>query len=117
MRKRNAILLCLAFVLLMAGYVAWCWRGFYLRASFDYSAGVPEDARVILENWRKNDPHWEPVPFSSRLAVGWLIRPWASRRQVDVDRLGIADRIVVSDQGHTRSAHVFLKYDGRWQID
>jgi len=52
MRKRNAILLGSVFLLMLAGYVAWCWRPFYSQASIKYEHDVPREALDQVERWR-----------------------------------------------------------------
>jgi hypothetical protein len=77
MKRRNAILLGLAFLLVLAGYVAWCWRPFYSPPSIRYEPNVPKEAIVQVERWRLTK--WKssgPMPFSWKNAYYLLKDPY-----------------------------------------
>jgi len=58
MKLRHAMILGLVFLLGVVGYVAWCWRGYYLRPSMTFSENLPPDAVAMIEEWHQQDPLW-----------------------------------------------------------
>ena len=100
MRKSNAILLGLVFLLMTAGYLAWCWRPFYLERTFTYESNVPPDAIVAVKAWRKGIDYWDKLPFRYDMAVYLLGRPWSPigkpRVSLETDR----DTVIVNEKGN-----------------
>jgi hypothetical protein len=60
MRKRNAIICGSAFLLVLAGYVAWCYQYAYLRRPFHYTGNIPPEVVRMAEQYRKTDPIFAP---------------------------------------------------------
>ena len=117
MKRRNAILLGVAFVMLIVGYVAWCWRPFYLRPLFRYHDNVPPDAVAVIEDWRRNSPDWEPSEFEIRHALKRLGQPWEARYSFKVNVLFFSEEnaIGIGDPFECVMPYHFVKEDGRWK--
>ena len=124
MRRRNAILFGLVFLLMITGYIAWCWRAFYLPTKFGYQLSflkVPY-AEALVKKWHTEHAGWDAPRFDGRLAVRMLIRPWYDYRgstNAFLDHLGegaIECRIVAR---HARKVVVlrFVKVDGNWVME
>lgn len=86
MKKRNAIILGIGFLLIVAGYAAWCWRPFYLRPTLVYEDGVPPEAKKAVEQWFKDNPYGysEPFPFTLSNSTHRLAKPWLDNRKVRI---------------------------------
>ena len=124
MKRHNAIILGLAFLLMVAGYVAWCWRAFYLVPPFHYNvrfADVPE-ARTLVEQWRAGHTGWDRPQFDGKRAVRMLVRPWYDHRGSTIAFLdqhkeeGIVCRLVAA---HARQLVILRwhKVDGSWSLE
>jgi len=87
MKRRNAILLGLAFLLMVAGYVAWCWRAFYLPTPVRYADAPSEEVIGVIKRWQKESPLGDPVSFDLTLAFHLLVQPWRHSRQTMEARL------------------------------
>jgi len=124
MRKRSAILLGSAFLLMLAGYVAWCWRAFYLPTPFHYNvrfSGVPE-ARILVEEWQAAHEGWDASRFDGKRAMRMLVRPWYDHRGSTIafmdrhDGERIVCRLIAP---HARQLVILRwdKVDGSWSLE
>jgi hypothetical protein len=120
MKRRNAILLGSVFLLVMAGYVAWCWRPFYSHIAIEYPRDIPPDAVAEIEKWRKEYPLWQPEPFELVFAIRLLANPWDYHREACVYRSKGREKkdvLVVSEKGACLSDACFAQVDGKWTRD
>jgi len=124
MKRCNAIILGIAFVLIMTGYVAWCWRAFYLVPLFRYNtrfAGAPE-ARTLVEKWRVEHEGWDQPRFDGKRALRMLIRPWYDHRGSTIafmdrhDDERIVCRLIAA---HARQVAIlrWQKVNGAWSVE
>jgi len=114
MKRRNAILLGSAFLLMLAGYVGWCWQNFFLRPSFEYEKGLPQEGVKAIDQWRMESPSWEPAPISFRTAFDALSQPWDIRRRINVYQLE-PGLLVVTEMHAVRPSGFFRVRDGHWE--
>lgn len=60
MKKSRMLLLFGGLFLMLVGYVAWCWRTFYLRAPMPDLSSMPEEAQAAatteIERWKLRNP-------------------------------------------------------------
>jgi hypothetical protein len=75
MKRRNAFLLGSAFLLVLAGYVAWCWRAFYLSPPVHYANAPSEEVIGLIKRWQKESPLGAPVSFHLQNAIHMLAKP------------------------------------------
>jgi hypothetical protein len=124
MKRRNAILLGLVFLLMVAGYLAWCWRGFHLPTKFSYHLGFVEAPQVetLVENWHTEHAGWDAPRFDGRLALRMLILPWYDYRgstTAFLDHRG-DDRIecrIIAPHARKMAVLWFVKVDGNWSLE
>ena len=66
MKRRNAILLGLAFLLMAGGYIAWCWGPFYLPPKVTYNIDFlwTPQAKDLVEKWRTANAGWDDMPLA-----------------------------------------------------
>lgn len=120
MKRRNAILLGLAFLLMMAGYVAWCWRAFYLPTPVRYTDTPSEEVIGLIRRWQEERPLGAPISFDPEHAIWLLGKPWRPYRQpmeVQVTRLGSGDmecQIWSGGESCIISQDRYLKRNGKW---
>lgn len=117
MKRRNAMLLGLAFLLMVAGYVAWCWRPFYLRTPV--RPCLPDQQLALFEQWRVEHPDWDRSPFDGRMAVRMLIRPWYDYRgMVTANAIYNNGERMICQIDHTPTRRVailkLVNVDGKW---
>lgn len=120
MKRRNAILLGLVFLMMIAGYLAWCWRGFYLTTPF--KGYMRDEHLVLVQQWRAKNPGWDDVPFNGRLALRMLMRPWYDYRGVVVATISYntGESMVCMIQHTVTRRHTALRFanaDGTWKLD
>jgi hypothetical protein len=116
MRKRNAILLGLGFLLTVVAYVAWCWRPYYQRVPLAYSEDIPPEVVVAVKEWRERDPRWGPEAFELGGAISRLGKPsnlyfdtvWITSNSHD-------KRIAVKEPSACFGRGYFVIQDGKWK--
>ena len=116
MKRRNAIVPGLVFLLMLAGYVAWCWRPLYLGRTFAYESSVPPDAIPVVEKWRKQQPSYRPRSFHVRTAIRLLGQPWKPPSKTRVFFETNWDTVIVDSKSHPFARAAFKKVDGQWQL-
>jgi len=114
----------LVFLLLVAGYVAWCWRAFYLVPPFHYNVGFvgAPQARALVEKWQAEHEGWDQPRFDEKRALRMLIRPWYDHRGSTIafmdrnDEERIECRLIA---GHARQVAIlrWQKVDGTWSVE
>jgi len=117
MKRRNAIFLGSVFLMMLAGYVAWCWRGYYLRPSMTFSENLPPDAAAMMEGWHQQDPLWAPSPFSVMDAARRLSRPWEEEKSFicEVRFPSDVNTVVIGDETNGWILYYFLKSEEKWK--
>ncbi|MCW1884963.1 hypothetical protein OKA04_09505 [Luteolibacter flavescens] len=80
MKKRTAILLSAALLCSISGYVAWCFRTFYLPPPVEFIGDVSPGAREAVEEWRWSLRGPREREFSRPEAWWNLQHPWNCRR-------------------------------------
>ena len=78
MKKRTANILCGAMLCGTVGYVAWCFRSFYLPAPLEFDAEVSPGGREAMEDWRWSSGYPRALEFEWSLAWRNLCQPWDS---------------------------------------
>jgi hypothetical protein len=79
MKKRTAILLSGMLLCSIGGYVAWCFRSFYLPPPLEFVGDVSPGARKAMEEWRNTSSYAAPLKFGSSTAWWNLCHPWDCR--------------------------------------
>ena len=119
MRKRNAIICGSAFLLVLAGYVAWCWRSYYLPIPVTYQNGASDDVVALVDKLRKEDPFWRPHPMNKDGAILMLMKPWLSFRgsihvHVTQSSDGRMECHILGGQSDMLSSDRYVKENGKW---
>jgi len=119
MRKRNAILLGSAFLLTVAGYVAWCWRPFYMPTKARYPDGSSKEVVAVVNQWRGENRLGMPSRFDRQLALEMLRHPWRNYRgQAEVRVIhsvsGAMEIYIITSEGCFLSEDHYLKKNGKW---
>ena len=117
MRKRNAIIVGSAFLLITAGYVAWCYQHSYMRRPFHYAANIPPEVVAMAEQYRKTDPGLalDRAGWSLRDISYTLSNPYRPLRYpIHVDYRGDTE-IAVAVKGGCHLMVCFKKEGGSWK--
>lgn len=116
MRKRNAILCGSVFLLVLAGYVAWCWRPFYLKQPIVFENDIPPEVVAAVKEWRETDPSWAPEKFRPREALSLLTNPRNGYYDtVTVRRERSDNSISVREPSACFGRGYFAVRDGKWR--
>ncbi|MEK7951798.1 hypothetical protein [Luteolibacter soli] len=112
MKRRTAILLFGSLLLSMGGYVAWCFRPFYLPPRLFFTGQESPGARKALEEWRWSSNYAAPARFEWSMAWWNLRHPWQCKMGKSVavqyaPHLGLAATDSVRAWG-------FSKTNGEW---
>ncbi|MEK7951800.1 hypothetical protein [Luteolibacter soli] len=91
MKRRTAILLFGALLLSMSGYVAWCWRPFYVKPRLKFAGNMSPGSRRSAEEWRGASSYPAPLGFDWSEAWQNLQHPWNCRMAAPVEVREIKD--------------------------
>ena len=116
MRRQKAIILGIGFLLISVGYVAWCWRPFYLRPTLIYDDNVPPAAKVAVEKLHKDQNLWGPSPFNLKYAIHLLGKPWKNTMEYRVLCKPEWNLVNVKMMASPYVSTTLIKEDGEWQM-
>ena len=87
MKKRTAILLFGSLFVSTVGYVAWCFRCFYLPPGLEISGAISPGGLRAVEDWRWSESFPRPLEFKWSTAWSNLRYPWhcVETHPVEVD--------------------------------
>ena len=114
MRKRTAILLFAFLLLGIGGYVAWCFRPFYLKPRLEFAGSVSPEARSAAKSWAKTSSYPPAREFEWEDGMEYLRYPWDDWRVPPV--------IIEEELGcglwatHGYRTWVFSKTRGQWGL-
>ena len=115
MKRKRAITLLAGFVLLVAAYLIWCARPFYLKPPLGFQQGVSEEMRQYISAWYEELPFFEPEDFEWSRYAEMLRSPYESRVEpVSVGKIGggiFRDEEMVIAVHRSRAATVFFQRD------
>ena len=120
MKRRNAILLGSVFLLITAGYVAWCWRPFYSPRPVRYTDAPSEEVKALVERWQSESQFGMPYSFDRDIAIRLLANPWRPYRQpmeVQLARTESGEMMCeISNGGGSciMAGDRYIKRDGKW---
>ena len=116
MKLRHATILGLVFLLGVAGYVAWCWRPFYLKQTIAFGEDIPPEVVAAVKEWRETDPSWGPEKFRPREALSLLTNPRDGYYDTVTVRRERADNsISVREPSACFGRGYFAVRDGKWK--
>ncbi|MEK7951801.1 hypothetical protein [Luteolibacter soli] len=84
MRKRAAIFLFGTLLLSTGGYVAWCWRSFYVKPSLVFDSSVSPEGRKAMEEWRNTSSYPKALEFKWSAAWWNLGHPYDCEKTLPV---------------------------------
>ena len=136
MRKKRATILFGSLLLLVAGYVTWCARPFYMKPPINTlkSAGNPADEAMmanLINGWRRDTDRFSPAEFDPGVLWRGLLRPWQYQGEpayvtglhsgrVSLNGEPVPDHInwygctVMAPRKHESCSVSFLLRDGKW---
>lgn len=79
MKKRTAGILVTTIALLLAGYVAWCSRSFYIGPRGLESPGIPQEVLAAVPPLAEAVGMMKPEKFRLKSFIRYLCRPYESR--------------------------------------
>jgi hypothetical protein len=121
MRKRTAGLLGTGAVLLIAGYVAWCGRTFFLPPRMEKGLWMPEEVAAVLPQALEKAGMMRPEEFHLKRLVQYLSQPYEKHlRPAIMAEISGGDAIAISRNdwlryGVVRPSVYFIRRGGKWQ--
>lgn len=117
MRKRTAWLCCISAVLVVAGYVGWCGRSFYLEARIRDAMKLPPEVNAILPPLLDSRNMRRPEAFEPREMIRYLCLPHESRSSAEIRIHEISQDLlfIVRDSWSGDQILYFIREDGKWR--
>ena len=117
MRKRTAWLCCISATLVVAGYVAWCGRSFYVEARLPDTTTLPPEVNAMLSPLLDAGEMRRPEAFVPREMIRYLCLPHESKDPAEI-RVHEISPDLLSVVRHSWSGVMilyFLREDGKWR--
>lgn len=78
MKQTHWIILIISLTLVGIGYVAYCWRGFYLKPPLEFEKGITDSEKDVVQKWYSGIAV-EKESWNWKLAARTLLLPFGGR--------------------------------------